>query len=1015
MTDYLLPDGRTAVLLSAESPEVLAREAAAVLDYLERHPDVASGAVATMLFRTRVARRERALAMVRTRTELLDALRAVAAARPHPQVVADRARNRKTAYVFPGQGSQRPGMGKVFYANSEPFRAAVDEADDLFGRLYDFSPRDYLLADEYPEDVRVVQPALFLQMIGIAAMWRAAGVRPDATVGHSQGEISAVCVAGATTLADGVRVVTTRARAVHELSFTGYSMAVLGIDRDECEALAARTSGWVELSVINSAHLLCISGDRDAVLELVAKVEATGRFAKEIRVQYPAHTSLVNKFRTEFTALAGDMDNQTFRAPEIDCIGATLGEPITADLPLGDYWFWNLRNRVRFDAAVDWAARSGIDTFVEVAEHPTLVMAVQETLGSTVARDYRVLGAGRRTVTDLSEFARNVAAVAVADLGYDWESLRVDAAAASLPLRDFPPTPMHARRLWAEPTPAAPTAPAEQVVPERLVERWEPLPRRSMLAPKRIRVIGSDELAAAQGPVDDYDTVVVVAAPSQAAVSDDVAAAVSQFGELCTALAPVTPGVREYWLVTRNGEAVSDGDTPDLAHAAVASGFRCLATEHLGVAFRHLDTDAAASANKILDAVHTAAEPELALRNGKLYAKRLVSAESVTATPDLTEVVILGGTGHVGLAFCAEFVRAGARRITLVSRSAQTDVATLRALGHTEIVLAACDLTDEAAVAALATQLGPVTTLVHTAVNYVYGQTDSAAVAAAGAAKVSGLQTALRLLPLAPDCGLLLCSSFAATLGGRDQMVYAGTNRMLDALAVRLRADGHRATSVQWGLWELPAAADADVQARIAGSGLLPMAADAAVAAGLAGLADAANSVVVAADWAKLGVVAGTVGLDMLFPDLESLAAEAADRAAENSVPSSNSVPNPNSVPSSSSVPNAHSVPGSSSVPNAHSVPNVDGLGSDRQRPAALDRPELESRLRGTLNHVMGADGSDSFDPTAPLVALGLDSLQALDFRKRVQSELGRDLPVTAVLGGASFDDVVSLLTKAPV
>src|SRR6185437_6502027 len=101
------------------------------------------------------------------------------------------------------------------------------------------------------------------------------------------------------------------------------------------------------------------------------------KFAKEIRVAYPAHTSIVGKFRREFCGgLAEQLDNPVFLESAIDCIGATLGASITPGLPVGDYWFWNLRNKVRFDLATIAAAERGIDTFVEIADHPMLMLAI---------------------------------------------------------------------------------------------------------------------------------------------------------------------------------------------------------------------------------------------------------------------------------------------------------------------------------------------------------------------------------------------------------------------------------------------------------------------------------------------------------------------------------------------------------------------------------------------------------------------------------------------------------------
>ena len=129
--------------------------------------------------------------------------------------------------------------------------------------------------------------------------------------------------------------------------------------------------------------------------------------------------------------------------------------PITQDLSVDQYWFWNLRNTVRFDKAIAAALPLGIDTFVELAEHPTLQLAIQENLAALHDEDERattrpmVVGTSNRTASDLGEFTRNLAQLAVHDLDYPWECLGTESdGPAPLPLLDFPNTRMNETRLW---------------------------------------------------------------------------------------------------------------------------------------------------------------------------------------------------------------------------------------------------------------------------------------------------------------------------------------------------------------------------------------------------------------------------------------------------------------------------------------------------------------------------------------------------------------------------------------
>ena len=326
-----------------------------------------------MLFRTRVARRYRALSMVADGDGLVDALRAVVDGREHFSVVrGDKAAAaRRLAYVLPGQGGQRPGMGSLFYESVPAFRAEVDRCHDLFGDLFGESPLAYLLGTgDAGDGTTVVQSALFMQMVALGAMWRSVGIDADAVIGHSQGEVAGAYLSGKMTLDDAVLIVGTRARAVENISSDDYAMAVVAADRDECESVLARQSGWAQVSVINSPRLVGISGDRVTVQATVDALDASGRFTRLIPVRYPAHTSLVNQFRDQIQAAVQDrVRNPHFLDSDIDCIGSTLGEHVTPAIAVAEYWFWNLRNTVRFDRAVATAVAGQVDTFVELAEH----------------------------------------------------------------------------------------------------------------------------------------------------------------------------------------------------------------------------------------------------------------------------------------------------------------------------------------------------------------------------------------------------------------------------------------------------------------------------------------------------------------------------------------------------------------------------------------------------------------------------------------------------------------------
>ncbi|WP_165757446.1 nocobactin polyketide synthase NbtC [Mycobacteroides saopaulense] len=1025
MSSHRLPGGAIPVLLSADTPEVLRREASALLTYVLERPKVSPDRIAGMIFRTRTARRYRALIAVDDHDQLVAGLRAVVTGTDHARVVRNSmpATSRRRGFVFPGQGGQRPGMGRLFYDAFPQFRAEVDRCAELFDAQFGRSPLGYLLDENFPADdsASVVQPALFTQMAGLTALWRSVGVSPDATIGHSQGEIAAAYVSGLMPLTDAVTVVGTRSRIADEFPADDYAMAVIAADRDTCENLLARQSGWAELSVVNSPSMVGISGQRETVHRIVERLTEDGVFARVISVRYPAHTSMIASIGAEIReALVQRLGDAEFAATDIDCIGATLGAPITAELPVDQYWFWNLRNAVRFDRAIAAATQTQVDTFIEVAEHPTLQLAIRENLAALDSEHTTcVAGTSTRTATDLTEFAANLANLAVHDLDYDWDALRTEASEPiSLPLRDFPNVQNNNVALWlsyrepenelSSPTKQSVAKVADRVAddtrssarPRLLREAWTKVNRRSMMPPRSYGFIDAtgeagpliealregapDFGSSAQilTPADesgtgDADTVVIVL-PAPDPLDDRAAAdAVSQFFGDRTWWPELSSSVTGCWLLTVGGEQATAGESPaHPVHAAIAAGFRCMGTEHPGIAFRHLDlgTDLAhpGHAAIILAALQSAGESELALRAEGMYAKRILDAgqdhdgEASAAAAD--HVVITGGTGKLGQEFCEHYARLGARQITLISRSGETDAvagrldAIRRSTGAVVRTLA-CDVTDTAAVAALAEELDgtPADVIIHAAVDYSDIPLNEITVEKfqqALRAKIGGVVNVLDALRRTDSCRVMLCSSLAATIGGKGQLMYAAGNRMLDVLAARRRAGGLDCVSVQWGQWTVHLDLDDTGIAKLAAAGVHPMRPADALAAGMG--RHAGNTLVGAFDLTQARAMLGVFGYGPLLSELED-----------------------NSRPAAS---------------------------DEFIRPTAVVPANRSGHLVQLLAEVIGADHADSIDTAMPMVAMGLDSLQALEFRRRVQAELDFELPVQDLLGGASVDHVIEAL-----
>src|SRR5262249_16850406 len=194
-----------------------------------------------------------------------------------------------TVFVYSGQGSQWAGMGRRLLADEPAFAAAVAELEPVFVEQVGFSLRR-VLADAEPVsgDARV-QPVLVGLQLALTALWRCYGVTPDAVIGHSVGEVSAAVVAGALTVAEGLRVVATRSRLMARLGGQG-AVALLNLDAEATAALIADYPG-VSLAVYASPRQSVIAGPVAAVDALIALVQRQNRFARRVNMEVASHTA----------------------------------------------------------------------------------------------------------------------------------------------------------------------------------------------------------------------------------------------------------------------------------------------------------------------------------------------------------------------------------------------------------------------------------------------------------------------------------------------------------------------------------------------------------------------------------------------------------------------------------------------------------------------------------------------------------------------------------------------------
>ncbi|BBC30131.1 Polyketide synthase [Streptomyces graminofaciens] len=383
-------------LLSAKGETALRAQAAALHTHLTDTPQARPLDVGLSLATGRSRFADRAVVVGDDRPALLSGLAALAAGRPDPAVVTARAQpGRKAVFVFPGLGSQWPGMAAELLDESTEFAARIADCEHALAPHLDWSVTAVLRgAPGAPtlDRVDVLQPVLFSVMVSLAALWRSYGVEPAAVVGHSQGEVAAACVAGALTLEDAARVVALRSRALAGLSGGG-GMATVVLSQAELAPYLERRSGKVTVAAVNGPRVLVVAGPGDEVGALVDELAAEGVMAWRIPVDYASHSDDVSTVRDR---LREDLAGLTPGAPAVPLVSTVDADWIGAGDLTHDYWYRNLRQTVRFHDAIRLLLDAGHRTFVEVSPHPLLTYGIGDTAADAGADDAVVLGTLRR-------------------------------------------------------------------------------------------------------------------------------------------------------------------------------------------------------------------------------------------------------------------------------------------------------------------------------------------------------------------------------------------------------------------------------------------------------------------------------------------------------------------------------------------------------------------------------------------------------------------------------------------
>ncbi|WP_307791424.1 type I polyketide synthase, partial [Streptomyces actuosus] len=426
-------------VVSGRTVAALRAQAGRLAEFVSGDAGVDVVGVAGALVRSRSLFEQRAVVWGAGREGLVRALRAVAAGEEAVDAVTGVVRRDvRTAFLFAGQGSQRPGMGRELYEGCPVFADAFDAVCAHLDTELPCSLREVVFGEDADrlDRTEFAQPALFALEVALFRLLESWGVRPDVLVGHSIGEIAAAYVAGVWSLEDACRLVVARGRLMQALPGGG---AMVAVQASEEEVLPLLDGVRVGIAAVNGPRAVVVSGVAEAVEEVAAHFRAQDRKVTALRVSHAFHSPLMEPMLADFRAVAQELSYARPRLPMVSTVTGWTADP--EELMSPEYWVGQVRQAVRFADAVRTLHDEGVDRFLELGPDGTLTALAQGCLEEPGASVLVPVLRGDRpeAVSLLGALAR----VHVDGAGVDWAGQLPVTTSVQLPTYAF-----QRRRHW---------------------------------------------------------------------------------------------------------------------------------------------------------------------------------------------------------------------------------------------------------------------------------------------------------------------------------------------------------------------------------------------------------------------------------------------------------------------------------------------------------------------------------------------------------------------------------------
>ncbi|MFH9986805.1 type I polyketide synthase [Streptomyces luteogriseus] len=471
------------LIVSARTQDALRDQAARLTALVERDDDNHLTDLAYSLATSRGVLDRAAVVVAADRDELRRGLADLATG----AVTEERAEG-GLAFLFTGQGAQRTGMGRALYDAFPEYAAAFDTVCAELDRHLPRPLRTVIWAEPGTDEAALIDQTLYTQTglfaveVALFRLLEHWGVRPDALLGHSVGELAAAHAAGVWSTADAARVVAARARLMQELP-QGGAMLSVAAPEDEVSAVLGDAFAEIAVAAVNGPASLVLSGTDEAVTAAGAQLADAGLRTRRLTVSHAFHSALMEPM---LAAYEHELAQVAFAEPVLPVVSNLTGEVAGADLCDPAYWVRQVREAVRFADGVRTLLDEGVTTFLELGPDGVLTAMAQESAGERATG----IAAQRRDRDQVRTLLTTLGRLHVRTERVDWAAFFRGTGARRV---ELPTYAFQRRRYWLD----APAGGAEALAGAGLAGTGHPLLTASVTLPGTGESLFSGSLPAA--------------------------------------------------------------------------------------------------------------------------------------------------------------------------------------------------------------------------------------------------------------------------------------------------------------------------------------------------------------------------------------------------------------------------------------------------------------------------------------------------------------------------------------